>query len=627
MKKSNWHKEIEAFRLSSHIILLSGNILDRFAYPNEEGQIMILPDYLIKLFTDIGYQSVTVYDNINGFRGSSQSTRLLAGMLEVNEKSLCADIPFNPRTQQQPQMSGCRMIKRALAQNGVSTVIIMDRASRCIPNLTMMSQENVNGFQVLMDTGRTSCCAKLADGTYSNNLLVMLTEKENDLPAWFYMNNPDIRRISIEVMTAEERMEYFNSPAFDYMFDPDVYKTDKMRYDLKPEELKKIKKQMVGLTEKLMFSDIVTISQLCMLNKFHIHEYSKAVDLFRYGITSGNPWDKMDRQTVMDVENALTTNIIGQKQAIIHTMDMIKRIVSGMSNLNSGNSNKPKGIMFFAGPTGTGKTETAKQLAQKLFLSPDALVTFDMSEYASENSDQRLLGAPPGYVGYEAGGQLTNAAIKNPFSIFLFDEIEKAEPRILDKFLQILGEGRLTDGQGRTVYFSESIIIFTSNLGVYIPDPDDPTGKKKVPNFSITDSYTEIRKKVIGYIEEYFKTSLGRYELLNRIGDNIVVFNFIEDENIRKILKQKVDRVVDAYQKARGITLCVDDAVLDAMVSRFAETSKDKGGRGIENIIESVLLNPVSRYISDNAITYGTVTVSSIQTDDSGYNTASCRHS
>lgn len=211
-----------------------------------------------------------------------------------------------------------------------------------------------------------------------------------------------------------------------------------------------------------------------------------------------------------------------------------------MSGLQHSSHTKPKGILFFAGPTGTGKTETAKTLAEKLFGDESCCIRFDMSEYGQSHSDQKLLGAPPGYVGYEAGGQLTNAVRENPFSILLFDEIERAHPSIFDKFLQILEDGRMTDGQGNTVYFSECIIIFTSNLGIFTRNA---MGSREA-NVTSEMEYPEVQKKVRQAIENYFKLELGRPEILNRIGENIIVFDFIRQPVAEIILDAQVNKII-----------------------------------------------------------------------------------
>ncbi len=220
-----------------------------------------------------------------------------------------------------------------------------------------------------------------------------------------------------------------------------------------------------------------------------------------------------------------------------------------------------------------------------------------MSEYGQPHSDQKLLGAPPGYVGYEAGGQLTNAIKHNPFSILLFDEIEKAHPSILDKFLQILEDGRMTDGQGNTVYFSETIIIFTSNLGIYETNRMGERVQKVSPDMS----YEEVQANVRKGIENYFKLQLGRPEILNRIGENIVVFDFIRPEVATRILRAQLDKIIWNLTVDKNIKIAILDEALKTLEQK-ALGNLENGGRGIGNIVESLFINPLSRYMFDNEI-------------------------
>src|SRR5262249_16475224 len=163
-----------------------------------------------------------------------------------------------------------------------------------------------------------------------------------------------------------------------------------------------------------------------------------------------------------------------------------------------------------------------------------------MSEFSAEQSDQRLIGAPPGYIGYDTGGELTNAVRQKPFGVVLFDEIEKAHPRILDKFLQVLDDGVLTSGRGERVYFSHSFIIFTSNLAIERLTPDG----ERVPNVSSNDSFETVRAKVRAEIERHFKLELGRPEILNRIGENIIVFDFIRADVAGEIFRALLENIL-----------------------------------------------------------------------------------
>jgi len=433
------------------------------------------------------------------------------------------------------------------------------------------------------------------DGTLKN-LVVMIVNKVNDVPAWFYLDNPNVKTVSIGTPSKEEREWLVKGENFASFFAADVFDEDYPFFEEHPDELEKVQDRFVGLTEGFSFTEINGLRRLCKNEKTRIRQMSTVIDLYRYGIKE-NPWDTLDVNELKTAKEDFQKRVKGQDFAIVKTLDVVKRAVTGMAGLQSSSHAKPKGILFFAGPTGTGKTETAKTLAEKLFGDESCCIRFDMSEYSQSHSDQKLLGAPPGYVGYEAGGQLTNAVRENPFSILLFDEIEKAHSSIFDKFLQILEDGRMTDGQGNTVYFSECIIIFTSNLGIYTRNE---MGVRE-PNVTPDMDYPEVQKKVRQAIEDYFKLELGRPEILNRIGENIVVFDFIRPEVAKQILDAQVTKIVKNLAAEKGIELVITEKAKSVLVTK-ALGNLGNGGRGIGNIIESLLINPLARYMFDEEI-------------------------
>lgn len=320
-------------------------------------------------------------------------------------------------------------------------------------------------------------------------------------------------------------------------------------------------------------------------------EVGDAVRCFQVGALD-NPWKKAYlRERIQNAAEELGRRVKGQKPAIIKTVDILMRSVMGLTGAHAAAvSRRPRGALFFAGPTGVGKTDLARALTALLFGDERAYIRFDMSEFAAEHADARLLGAPPGYVGYDAGGELTNAVRARPFSVVLFDEIEKAHPRILDKFLQILEDGRLTDGRGATVYFSEAILIFTSNLGITI---QDDAGQRR-PRVRPGDPYEQVERQVRAAIGDYFKFTLGRPELLNRIGDHIVVFDFIQPAIAEQIFAGMLDRVAGRIADEHELTLVVPEPVRQQLRAWCTQDLSD-GGRGIGNRLETTLVNPLAR--------------------------------
>ena len=240
-----------------------------------------------------------------------------------------------------------------------------------------------------------------------------------------------------------------------------------------------------------------------------------------------------ESQKLLNLEAELGKRLIGQKSAVKSVADAVRRTKAGISD-----PSRPTGSFLFLGPTGVGKTELAKSLAEFLFDDEKAMVRIDMSEYAEKHSVSRLLGAPPGYIGYEEGGQLTEAVRRRPYSVVLLDEVEKAHPEVFDVLLQVLDDGRLTDGQGRTVDFRNVILILTSNLGSqFLIDPDLTEEQK--------------RTGVMEIVRSHFKP-----EFLNRL-DDIVVFSALSREELGQIVEINIDRLLHRLESKRiqlGVT-------------------------------------------------------------------------
>lgn len=318
--------------------------------------------------------------------------------------------------------------------------------------------------------------------------------------------------------------------------------------------------------------------------------------------TSISPWaGERIRGAVGRAREDLTRRVMGQSKAVDAVVSALRKAVTGLSNAHQGQcSQAPRALLFFAGPTGTGKTEMAKAISQLVF-GEERLLRFDCGELRQEQAVARLIGAPPGYVGYDRGGELTEGIRAKPNSVVLFDEIEKAHPRLLDTLLGVLDDGRLTSGQGETAYFGQSVLLFTSNLGMYEETQDEHGQPVRRPRFDYGTPFETVEREVRDAIRDEFITHLGRPELLGRFGgaESIIVFDYLRD--IARVCRKFVANIVANVRRLQGLELSVDDAVIEHVV-QAVRTRPDAlvlGGRGIRPELDRVLTNSLSDWLFD----------------------------
>lgn len=302
---------------------------------------------------------------------------------------------------------------------------------------------------------------------------------------------------------------------------------------------------------------------------------------------TGVPVDRLmesETKKLSQLEERLHGRVVGQKAAVAAVSDAIRRSRAGI-----GDQNRPIGSFLFLGPTGVGKTELARSLAEVLFNDEQAMLRIDMSEYMEQHAVSRLIGSPPGYVGYEQGGQLTEAVRRRPYSIVLFDEIEKAHSEVFNVLLQVLDDGRLTDGQGRTVNFKNTIIIMTSNVG---------SGEANL----------EDNEALHATLRRYF-----RPEFINRI-DDIVVFEPITKQAMVQIVETQIKRTATDIQQNKDITLEFSESAKVWLAERGFDAQY--GARPLKRLIQSRVLNPLAKYIIEGSVEEGATVLIDVVDDE-----------
>ena len=477
-------------------VLLYGNVLDHFYITRSgdaQGRYVSVPEFLRLYFGDEGYEVIGHYDIVDGLTFSDPLvmrpvfdgivTAAKGGVAtELSVASSASALP-KPGAEQRPESPAARKdgvppravpraggqsaaivlpdqalgaVRIVLSQPRVAAAIVVDFSDKLFGDA---KQQTAAELSLLVQMKKITQTAAYMEKSHRlcgrKNALVVVGGQLGAIPPWFYQENPFVALLQVTKPRREERARYIHTHLANFH----------EGQTLSPEQAAKIEREFADLTDGLTAWDLDAIWRTSIAENFSIAQPKALVDYYKYG-QRDDPWEHLDATKIRHAQQQLEARVIGQQVAIQKLVDMLPaaRVGLSMSEVTA-QAGKPKGVFFFVGPTGVGKTELAKALTALIFSDDAAFDRYDMSEYKEQHSAEKLTGSPPGYVGYEEGGRLTNRMRERPFSVLLFDEIEKAHPLVMDKFLQILEDGRLTDSKGQTAYFSQAVIIFTSNIG------------------------------------------------------------------------------------------------------------------------------------------------------------------
>lgn len=409
---------------------------------------------------------------------------------------------------------------------------------------------------------------EIADLKESTSELELKWTNEKDTISDIKKIKKELEILRIEAESAEAQADLSKAAEIRYGKIPDLEKD----FDIKNKRLKKLQSSRRILKEEITEQDIAEV-------------------VARW---TGIPVNRMmeeEAQKLSRMEDELKKRLVGQNEAVKKISDTIKRSRAGIAD-----PQRPIGSFMFLGPTGVGKTELTKALAGFLFNDDNALIRVDMSEFMEKHSVSKLIGAPPGYVGHDEGGGLTELVRRRPYSVILFDEIEKAHPEVFNILLQVLDNGRLTDSKGRTVNFKNTVIVMTSNIGANFIEKMEKIGFTSKNENVEKDNYDDVKNKVMSSLKDYF-----RPEFLNRV-DDIILFDILSKESIEKIVKIQVDAVVERL-KAKDINLTVSDEVLVYLAKEGY--NPHFGARPLKRLIQNKILTPVASLMISQGVTKG----------------------
>lgn len=571
---SVWMKNLRMFLEDREVIILHGNVRDKYIHSQKQVVYENLTDLLKDVIAQlpISFSRLVFYDMVK------KEQEVISPKQCEQDKSGEFSSTSPHSTSSGEKATPSRILAKWLnlladtSENTATIIFYLDKLISYKTNYLPEERELILRIE------------KLIENISPNNRLIMVALTDSLIPVELYLNSPKVSLLSIPMPDTIDRSLYLSH-----------------RLGLNYPNLELIS----NLSEGLFLRQLDAIMRPLREKEFSSLDIRKIINKYKLG-------EREDYWSLLNIEKLDTApfwftqekGVKAQDEAVKKVIETLVVARAGLSGLATGTISRPKGVLFFCGPTGVGKTFLAKKLAEFLFSSEKAFIRFDMSEYKESHTTAKFIGSPPGFVGYEMGGQLTSAMRQRPFSVVLFDEIEKAHPLILDLFLQIIDEGRLTDSRGQTVFFTETVIVFTSNIGTRTIDSmgkdmderEDLERLLKDKDVSPEDRRKRIKGHFVSCVERYFSHEIARPELLNRIGNNIVPFNYIDTKEAQEqIIFSHLNRIkteVEEKYKGKGYRIEFHDSLPKLLIKKYGDKFNLYGGRGITNAIDGeIMLN------------------------------------
>ncbi|MFD5921252.1 AAA family ATPase [Kitasatospora sp. NPDC058201] len=638
----SWIRELDMALTVYPQVLLTGNVRDQYLLPDDHaaGSSTTLAPYTLggvieSLCLARGYGALAFVDQVNDRIALLRLSATVEEVPEVIRQFAERDERWRrsggagngaPDADDEDEPELLDRLRDAMVgvvrHPGPPIGLVVPYAARLGSARAPVAGEAARLFAAAEELGHTARPVQGSTVVTPYNTVFWVVERQEDLPMEFAVGSRAVRVINVPQPPHDQRL----AAARHVVGGLARYQAATGGRLLDAAETVSAAKALADSSHGMGSSEVMAIGRMALDRSLPVQRLDEAARLYRIGVLD-NPWATAAlRERIADGERFLNGKVIGQPYAVRRTLEIFMRSAAGLNGAQSSSSpSRPRGTLFLSGPTGVGKTELAKGVAEMILGKDARPIRFDMSEFAEEHARDRLIGAPPGFVGHDAGGELTNAVRANPMSVLLFDEIDKANPRLFDLFLQILEDGRLTDGRGATVYFTECVLIFTSNLGITatvvaeqsggggraaaensgpggepVPQAGEPaqaaparSGRRQLTRH---DDPVIVRQALREAFDTFFNDQIRRPELRNRFGDNFIPMDFMQEKWVPQILDKAIASVAGRIRDVHGAELTVADDAWEVL--RVEATRRlDHGGRGVLTAVESALVNPLAKEV------------------------------